>query len=105
MPVMESPVLRFAETGGLRGVEARRQRLRMPGFRSPPRLAGVARSVRHRSAGGATIAVVVRRRPGAAGVAHMIEGVVVANHRSGSAADGVRARLWAAVGDDATVAA
>ena len=102
---MESPVLRFAETVRVLGLEARRQRLRMPGFRSPPRLAGVDRSVRRRSDGGATIAVVVRGRPWAAVVADMIEGVVVANQLAGSAADRTRAHLWAAVGDDATVAA
>ena len=102
---MESSVLRFAETVRVLGMEARRNRLRMPGFRSPPRLAGVDRSVRRRSDGGATIAVVVRGRPWAAVVADMIEGVVVANHLTGSSADRTRARLWAVVGDDATAAA
>jgi hypothetical protein len=102
---MESPVLRFAETVRVLGVEARRRGLGMPGFRSPPRLRGVARSVRRRSDGGSTIAVVVRGRPWAAVVADMVEGVVVANHLSGAAADHVRAQLWAAVGGDHTVAA
>jgi hypothetical protein len=105
MAPMESPVLRFAETVRVLGSEARRERLRMPGFRSPPRLAGVDRSVRHRADGGATIAVVVRGRPWPAVVADMIEGVVVANRLSGAAADRARASLWAAVGDVATVAA
>src|SRR5882672_2090698 len=76
---MESPVLRFAEAVRALGLEARRNGLRMPGFRSPPRLNGVDRSVRRRSDGGATIAVVVRGRPWAAVVADMIEGVLVAN--------------------------
>ena len=102
---MESPVLRVAEAVRALGLEARRNGLRMPGFRSPPRLRGVARSVRRRSDGGATIAVVVRGRPWAAVVADMVEGVIVANGLSGAAADRARAKLWAAVGSDATAAA
>src|SRR3954471_19013974 len=102
---MESPVLRFAETVRVLGLEARRNGLRMPGFRSPPRLHGVDRSLRRRSDGGATIAVVVRGRPWAAVVADMVEGVLVANGLSGPAADKARSRLWAAVGDETTAAA
>ena len=102
---MESPVLRFAETVRALGLEARRNRLKMPGFRSPPRLHGVDRSVRRRADGGATIAVVVRGRPWAAVVADMVEGVVVANGLTGAAADRVRAKLWQAVGGDHTAAA
>src|SRR3954468_16606385 len=102
---MESPVVRFAEAVRALGVEARRHGLRMPGSRSPPRLTGVDRSVRRRSDGGATIAVVVRGRPWAAVIADMIEGVVVANGLTGAAADQVRSKLWTAVGGDATAAA
>ncbi|HEV3225807.1 MAG TPA: hypothetical protein VGZ52_03205 [Acidimicrobiales bacterium] len=102
---MESPVLRFAETVRALGTEARRHRLRMPGFRSPPRLHGVDRSVRRRSDGGATIAVVVRGRPWGAVVADMVEGVIVANALTGRDADRARAALWAAVGGDQIAAA
>ncbi len=102
---MESPVVRFAEAVRALGMEARRNRLRMPGFRSPPRLDGVDRSVRRRADGGATIAVVVRGRPWAAVVADMVEGVIVANGLSGAAADRTRAKLWLAVGVDETAAA
>ena len=102
---VESPVLRFAEAVRALGVEARRNGLRMPAFRSPPRLVGVARSVRRRADGGATIAVVVRGRPWAAVVADMVEGVLVANGLTGVAADTARAALWRAVGGDHTVAA
>lgn len=102
---MESPVLRFAETVRMLGIEARRTSLRMPGFRSPPRLRGVDRSLRRRADGGATIAVVVRGRPWAAVVSDMVEGVIVANGLTGARADRTRAALWAAVGGDATVAA
>lgn len=102
---MESPVLRFAEAVRALGVEARRNGLQMPGFRSPPRLRGVDRSVRRRSDGGATIAVVVRGRPWPAVIADMVEGIVVANALCGANADRVRAALWKAVGSHATVAA
>jgi hypothetical protein len=102
---VESPVVRFAEAVRALGLEARRNGLRMPGFRSPPRLNGVDRSVRRRSDGGTTIAVVVRGRPWAAVVSDMVEGVVVANGVSGAAADRVRAKLWKAVGGDETAAA
>ena len=102
---MESPALRFAETVRALGLEARRNRLKMPAFRSPPRLHGVDRSVRRRSDGGATIAVVVRGRPWAAVVADMVEGVVVANGLAGANADRARSKLWHAVGGDQIAAA
>ena len=102
---MESPVLRFAEAVRALGLEARRNRLTMPGFRSPPRLRGVDRSVRRRSDGGATIAVVVRGRPWPAVLADMVEGVVVANQLQGADADRVRSKLWRAVGTGEIVAA
>ena len=102
---MESPVLRFAETVRVLGLEARRNRLTMPGFRSPPRLHGVDRSVRRRADGGATIAVVVRGRPWAAVVADMVEGVIIANGLAAKNAYRVRSKLWHAVGGDQIVAA
>src|SRR5262249_34430155 len=80
---VESPSLRFAAAVRALGLEARRAGLRMPAFRSPPRLDGVARSVRRRADGNATIAVVVRDRPWAAVLADMVEGIVVANHLHG----------------------
>jgi hypothetical protein len=105
MADVESPVLRFAETVRQLGIEARRHGLCMPGFRSPPRLHGVARSLRRRSDGNATIAGVVRGRPWGAVVADMVEGVIVANQLSGVDADRARAALWSVVGRDATAAA
>jgi hypothetical protein len=102
---VESPSLRFAEAVRALGLEARRSGLRMPAFRSPPRLAGVARSVRRRADGDATIAVVVRGRPWPAVLADMVEGIVVANHLHGAGADRVRALLWSRVGSGETVAA
>ena len=77
----------------------------MPAFRSPPRLEGVARSVRRRADGNTTIAVVVRNRPWSAVLADMVEGIVVANHLHGLDADRARARLWSTVGSGETAAA
>jgi len=105
LSVVESPSLRFAEAVRVLGVEARRAGLRMPAFRSPPRLSGVARTVRRRPDGTATISVVLRGRPWAAVLADMVEGIVVANGLRGAAADRARSRLWAAAGDGVTAAA
>jgi hypothetical protein len=102
---VESPSLRFAAAVRALGLEARRAALRMPAFRSPPRLEGVARSVRRRADGNITIAVVVRDRPWASVLADMVEGIVVANHLHGPDADRARARLRASVGSGETVAA
>ena len=72
-----------------------------PGFRSPPRLVGVDRSIRRRrSAAGASSSVVsvrVKDRPWAAVLADMIEGVVAANELLSPESDRVRAELWRVV--------
>ena len=102
---MESPSLRFANAVRVLGVEARRHGLCMPAFRSPPRLEGVARSLRRRADGGATVAVVVRGRPWPAVLADMVEGIVVSNGLHGAEASRARARLWSAVGDGEMAAA
>jgi hypothetical protein len=102
---VESPSLRFAAAVRALGLEARRAGLRMPAFRSPPRLDGVARSVRRRPDGNATIAVVVRGRPWPAVLADMVEGIVVANHLHGVRADRARAGLWSSVGNGEMAAA
>lgn len=70
-----------------------------PGFRSPPRLVGVDRSIRRRrSPSGASISAVVsvrvKGRPWAAVLADMIEGVVAANELTPPDADRVRTELW-----------
>jgi hypothetical protein len=77
--------------------EARGRQLVGPGFRCPPRLVGVDRSIRRR-AGGAVVSVRLRGRPWVAVLADMIEGVVVANALVPPLADRVRAELWVAVG-------
>jgi hypothetical protein len=102
---MESTSVRFAAAVRTLGVEARRRGLAVPGFRSPPRLRGVDRSLRRRVDGGAMVAVVLRGRPWPAVLADLVEGVVAANRLSGPAADQARAALWAAVGGDTAAAA
>jgi hypothetical protein len=94
---MEPTSLRFATAVRTLADQARRLGLQVPGFRSPPRLRGVDRSLRRRSDGGAMIAVVVRGRPFEAVLADMIDGIVVANTLTGVAADRARASLWGVV--------
>ena len=101
---MEGTALRFAEAARTLGDAARALGLTMPGFRSPPRLAGVHRTLRRRSTG-ITVAVRLRERPWAAVVADMVDGVVVANGLVGPAASTARAALWAAVSDEGSMAA
>ena len=76
-PAVVLPPLRPGRPGPRRQA-ARALGLVVPGFRSPPRLVGVQRSIK-RWHGGATVAVVVRGRPWPAVQADLIEGVVAAN--------------------------
>jgi hypothetical protein len=87
----------FASAARTLAREARRRQLVSPGFRCPPRLVGVDRSIRRR-AGGAVVSVRLRGRPWVAVLADMIEGVIVANDLAPPRSDRVRAELWAAVG-------
>lgn len=91
--------LRFAGAARLLGDEARRLGLVVPGFRSPPRLRGLDRSLRRRPGGGATVSVRIRGRPWVAVAADMIEGVVAANGLAGHGADEARAAMWRALGE------
>ena len=95
---MQSSSLRFARAVQALAGAARALGLPVPGFRSPPRLVGVQRSIK-RWPGGATVAVVVRGRPWAAVQADLVEGIVAANGLRGPAADAARASLWPAVED------
>ena len=76
----------------------------VPGFRSPPGLAGVHRTIRRRG-GVPSVAVALKGRPWSAVVSDMIEGVVVGNGLSGAKADRARAALWLAVDDSGELAA
>jgi hypothetical protein len=94
---MQSTSVRFAATARLLVKAIRTLDLRVPGFRSPPRVAGSHRTVRWASDGSATISVALRDRAWLAVVADMIDGVVVANHLEGPDAQRCRSELWAAV--------
>jgi hypothetical protein len=97
MVAMEAATtLLFASAARVLAGEARRRGLDVPGFRSPPRLEGVDRSLRRRVRG-AAVAVRVAGRPWAAVVGDMIEGVVVVNQLRGPDADALRAALWEAI--------
>jgi hypothetical protein len=94
---MEAVTFRFAAAARRLAVECRRLGVVAPAFRSPPRLGGVARSIRRRADGSAVVAVVLRGRPWAAILADLIDGVVVANRLDGAAADRVRSTMWEAI--------
>ncbi|MGB1681860.1 MAG: hypothetical protein ACPHFO_05940 [Acidimicrobiales bacterium] len=100
---MEATSLRFAAAARSLGRAARLRSLVVPGFRSPPGLAGVHRTLRFRG-GVPTVAVALRGRPWSAVVADMIEGVVAANGLQGVKADRARAALWLAVDDSGELA-
>lgn len=97
--------LRFAAAVRTLAIEARRLGLEVPGFRSPPRLAGADRSLRRRPGASPAVAVRLRDRPFGAIAADMVEGVVVANGLSGRRATEVRRRVLAALTADAGEAA
>ena len=95
MPVADA--LGFAAVARELATEARERGLAVPGFRSPPRLAGARRSLGRHPDGGAVVAVVVRGRPLADVALDMVDGVLVANRLAGPEAEGLRSALLAAV--------
>jgi len=80
----------FTSLARLLAQEARRHGLVAPGFRFPPRIPNVERTIRRYPNGGAVISVRVRGRQADAIAADMVEGIVVANGLTGTAADGWR---------------
>ena len=93
------PVLRFADAARRLGAAARASGLVVPAFRSPPRVAGAARTLR-RYPGGAVVSVRLDR-PFDEVRADMVEGVVVVNQLDGEAALRFRTALLEAVGGPA----
>lgn len=102
---MEATSLRFATAARALGQTARRQGLAVPGFRSPPRLPEVDRTVRRLPSGQVMVAVRLRGRPWIAVVSDMVEGVVVANRLVAADADAIRRRLWACLEAEALLPA
>ena len=96
------PTLRFARTARRLGAAARAADLAVPAFRCPPRVAGVARTIR-RYPGGAVVSVQLRGRPFAEVAADMVEGVIVVNRLEGEAAVRMRGALADAADDAPTV--
>jgi hypothetical protein len=94
---MEATSLQFASAARTLGRVARGRGLIVPGFRSPPRLDGVERSVRRRADGAATVSILLRGRPWVAVLADMIEGIVVVNDLAGGPATRCRTALWAQI--------
>jgi hypothetical protein len=88
-------VLRFADAARSLGAAARSAGLVVPAFRSPPRVAGAARTLR-RYPGGAVVSVRLDR-PFDEVRADMVEGVVVVNQLDGEAALRFRTALLEAV--------
>ena len=86
--------MQFAAVARLIATETQRFGLDAPGFRSPPRVLGVDRTVRRREHGG-VVAVALRDRPFVVVLADMIEGVIVVNRLVAPEADHVRTALWA----------
>jgi hypothetical protein len=84
--------VRFSALAQALAAEARRRGLEPPGFRSPPRLPGVVRTIR-RSGTGAVVAIRIRDREVHDVAVDMVDGVVVANHLDGDTAASVRAEL------------
>ena len=87
----------FAQAARVLAREARSKGLKVPGFRSPPKIVGAQRTLRRHS-GGVVVAVQVRGRPWFAVAADMIEGVVAANALQPPDADRLRTDLWTALG-------
>jgi hypothetical protein len=67
----------------------------VPGFRSPPRVVGLDRTIRRGVGGiGGVVAVRLRDRPFTAVISDMIEGIIVINQLEPHGADHVRSALW-----------
>lgn len=94
----EAATADFVAAARVLSAAARRLGLVAPGFRSPPRVLGVHRTLRRFSGGhGGVVSVVVRGRPFVAVLADMIEGVVAVNDMQSPDADRARGALWAVV--------
>jgi hypothetical protein len=101
--VTELPALRFADTARRLGAAAHEAGLRVPAFRSPPRVPGADRTIRRHPAG-AVVSVRLRGRPFPEVVADMVDGVLAANRVPAADAARLRARLEQALVEPAPTA-
>jgi len=92
-----APVLWFADAARRLGAATRAGGLVVPAFRCPPRVPGVARTVR-RYPGGAVVSVTLKGRARDEVAADMVEGVIVVNRLEGEAALRFRTALLEAIG-------
>lgn len=95
----EGHIWKFAEAGKRLGTAASLLGLSVPAFRAPPRVEGTDRTIRWGPNDTVSVSVRIRRRPWAAVLADMIDGVVCANRLNPSDAARVRNECWQAVGD------
>lgn len=94
---IEITSVRFAAFARRLSEAARGLGIEPPGFRSPPRRAGMRRSIRREADGTATVSVALRGRPAIAVVGDMIDGVLATSGLDGVEAGQARDRLWEAV--------
>jgi hypothetical protein len=94
--VTELPAIRFADVARRLGAAAHDAGLDVPAFRSPPRVAGAARTIRRYPAG-AVVSVRLRGRPFPDVVTDMVDGVLAANRVAPADAPRLRARLTGAL--------
>tara|TARA_B100001769_G_C21867067_1_gene469331 strand:- start:102 stop:509 length:408 start_codon:yes stop_codon:yes gene_type:complete len=91
-----APSLRFAVVAKLLTNATASEGLLAPSFKSPPVVNDVDRAVRMSEAG-SVVSVRLKDRPFEAVVADMVEGVVVCNQLSPTAASQLRNLLWSVV--------
>ena len=100
----ERHVWRFAEAGRRLASAAAGMELRVPAFRTPPRVAGADRTIRRGSDGSVLVSVRSRGRAWPAVLADMIEGVIHANGLPPQEAARARNELWRAAEEVCTAA-
>jgi hypothetical protein len=88
--------IEFAEAVRRLSGEARRAGYVAPSVQAKPR-GTQTRTIRRRNDGTATVTVVLRGRPRPAVLADLVDGVIVANHLSGTDAASLRDVLWSAL--------
>jgi len=94
----ERHVWRFAEAGRRLASAATALGVQVPSFRTPPRVAGLDRTIRRGPGGSVLVSVRSRDRAWPAVLADMIEGVVHANDLAPREAARLRDELWKATG-------